>query len=815
MRLSYNWIKKYVEIPDGMDLAKLAYDLTMSTVEVEGMEEIARSFDKMVVGAISDILEHPDADKLKVCKVDIGDQAPVEIVCGGINLRLGMKVAVALPGAKVRWHGEGGLVEIGAAKVRGVQSFGMICASSEIGLFDLFPFTEEATVIDLSEFDALTGTPLAQALGLDDVIIEIDNKSMTNRPDLWGHYGLAREVSAMYNLPLVEFEPFSPPPTQGFVIDIHDSKGCPRYIGVEIDGVSVKPSPFEIQSYIWRVGVRPANAIVDITNYVMLATGQPTHAFDADQVKGSINVRRAAHNEKITLLNGKEAVLSTEDLVIADEVEAIALAGVMGGERDSILPSTRKAILEIANFDAMSVRHTAGKVETRTEAATRYEKAIDPERCDIALSLAMKLFSELFPGLSVTGYCDNYPNKLERKIINVSLGWLEKRLGKHISNEEINNRLALLGFDVVFDGDKMNVTAPTWRSTGDISIQADIMEEIARMYGYDNFEPSSITASFYGAINQVDIDLERSIKEYLAFRCGMIEIFTYPWMADEYMYAILQNNDGLLSLSAPPAPDESYLRPSLLPNLCKAAAKNQHYYDEFAIFETAQVFQDKDYSAVYNPQELLPYQRRHAAGAFVGSGDSADVALLYRKAKGVLEHMPRYTHMEPFSFEKIEKPIWADNVVWSNICLSGAPIGSIALLSKKATLDCGIRNNSVMLFEFDIDSLVPYLSRSNKFAHLPEYPVNEFDISMLFDASIRWEEMHDAIIGQKEEGELLQQALFVDEYRGKQVPEGQKSVMIRLVIGSDSKTLTSSEIESNAQKAINRLEKLFGAELRS
>ena len=813
MKLSLNWIKDYVTIPKEIELSRIAYDLTMSTVEVEDMTDLGREFDNMVIGIVNEILPHPNADKLCICKTDVGGGDVREIVCGGINLKEGMKVAVSRPGARVRWHGEGEQIEIKKSKVRGVESYGMICSSSEIGLFDLFPFTEEATIIDLSDFSAPAGASLAEALGLDDVILEIDNKSLTNRPDLWGHYGIARELSALYNLPLNEQIPFTPPATQDFEITIDDMIRCPRYIGVKIEGLSIKPSPFEIQSRIWRVGMRPINAIVDITNYVMLATGQPTHAFDSDIIKGHIIVRRACEEEKLLLLNGAELSLSDEDLVIADEEEAVALAGVMGGAKDSILPNTDKVILEIANFDALGVRRTAARHEIRTEAATRFEKSIDPERGDIALSIAMRMFAELFPDMTVTGFCDNYPKPLKRSRINVSLDWLIRRLGKQIPNDEIADKLKRLGFEIDFDEACMCVIAPSWRSTGDISIPDDIMEEVARMYGFENFEATPITTRFEGSINQLEVDIDRKIREYLAYRCGMQEIFTYPWISDEYIKAVLTNCEGMLEISTPPSPDEHYIRSSMLPGLCKAVADNLRYFNEFAIFESAQVFCNHDYESPYDPRETLPRQRRNVAGAYVGNAE--DFKTIFRKAKGILEDMPRYIHAAPFEFIKTEKPIWADNVAWLNISHNGEQVGNLALLSKKVALSCGIKNNAVMLFEIDIDELKPYPSRTNKFTHIPEYPMTDFDISMLFNLSTKWEEIYQVITGKKDPEDLLRNVSYVDEYRGRQIPEEKKSVTIRLVIGSLKKTLTSNEIENCANAVIKRLKKALGAELRS
>ena len=811
MKVSLNWIRDYVQLPADADLKKLAYDLTMSTVEVEDATDLGASFHDMVVGVINTIEQHPNADKLKVCKTDIGGRVE-DIVCGGSNLREGMKVAVALPGAMCKWHGEGDLVEIKKSKLRGVDSYGMICGAVEIGLADLFPTKEEAHILDLSDFDAPAGTPLADALDLNDIILEIDNKSMTNRPDLWGHYGIAREIAALYDLPMTQFPHFdrNVENTSGFHVTVEDAERCPRMTGTQIENVCVKPAPYWMQVRIWKTGMRPINALVDITNYVMLATGQPSHAYDSDHIAGHIIVRRAKAGETLTLLNGKELPLSTDDLTIADDAGIVGLAGVMGGAKDSILPTTSKVILEIANFQAAGIRRTALRYDNRTEASARYEKAIDPERCDQALDLSMQLFSDLYPEMKVTGLVDQYPEHLKPAEIDVALSWLERRLGKRLSPDEIKHKLELLGYGITFNGDNMHVVVPTWRSTGDVSIQADIMEEVARMYGYENFEAEPITTTFDGAINQLDKDLERRIKEYLAIRCGMQEIFTYPWMEESYVNAVLQSTEGILSLSTPPSPAERFVRSSLLPNLCKAVVKNERYFDEFSIFETAQVFRDENYTSPYDPREKLPSQRKNVAGAFATT--DKDITALFRKAKGVVEMMARYVHMEALTFKQAEKPVWADNVVWLNIYRGDEKVGDLALLAKKVSMACGIKNMNVMLFQLDQDSLVPLKSRTNTFTHLAEYPMTDYDISLLVDGSVQWKDVAQTVRGIK--SELLHGAAFVDEYRGKQVPAGKKSLTLRLAIGSKDKTLTSAEIEEVASGVLNKIAKRFGAELR-
>ena len=653
---------------------------------------------------------------------------------------------------------------------------------------------------------------MADALDLNDIILEIDNKSMTNRPDLWGHYGIAREIAALYDLPMTQFPHFdrNVENTSGFHVTVEDAERCPRMTGTQIENVCVKPAPYWMQVRIWKTGMRPINALVDITNYVMLATGQPSHAYDSDHIAGHIIVRRAKAGETLTLLNGKELPLSTDDLTIADDAGIVGLAGVMGGAKDSILPTTSKVILEIANFQAAGIRRTALRYDNRTEASARYEKAIDPERCDQALDLSMQLFSDLYPEMKVTGLVDEYPRHLKQAEIDVPLSWLERRLGKRLSPDEIKHKMELLGYSITFNGDNMHVVVPTWRSTGDVSIQADIMEEVARMYGYENFEAEPITTTFDGAINQLDKDLERRIKEYLAIRCGMQEIFTYPWMEESYVNAVLQSTEGILSLSTPPSPAERFVRSSLLPNLCKAVVKNERYFDEFSIFETAQVFRDENYTSPYDPREKLPSQRKNVAGAFATT--DKDITALFRKAKGVVEMMARYVHMETLTFRQTEKPVWADNVVWLNIYRGDEKVGDLALLAKKVSMACGIKNMNVMLFQLDQDSLVPLKSRTNTFTHLAEYPMTDYDISLLVDGSVQWKDVAQTVRGIK--SELLHGAAFVDEYRGKQVPAGKKSLTLRLAIGSKDKTLTSAEIEEVASGVLNKIAKRFGAELR-
>jgi len=807
MKLSLNWIKKYVDLPEDLTTTKLAYDLTMSTVEVEDAFDLGASLGGLCVGKILSVEAHPNADKLRICQVDTGDAEPNTIVCGGINLEPGMLVCVAKPGAMVVWHGEGEPVEIKPAKLRGVMSYGMICASDEVGLADLFPAKQHAEIMDLTAFGAAPGTAVADALDLNDVIIDIDNKSMTNRPDLWGHYGMARELSAIYDCELRPIEDVElPNVSDGLVVNIENPMLCPRYTGLVIKDVKNIPSPFELQSLIWRVGMRPINLIVDLTNYVMLATGQPTHGFSRDRLVGAITVRCAREGETLELLDDTMLELTTQDLVIADDKAPIALAGVMGGKLDSILPDTTEVVMEIANFDALSVRKTMKRFGLRTEASSRYEKNIDPQRVDSAVSVAVNMFKKYFPDCKVAGCVDNYPLPLKPIQVKVDTEWLAKRLGSELQAEEVGKTLAKLGFTVEESDDCYIVTAPSWRSTGDISLPDDILEEIARLIGYENFEFVAPVVMLNRAVNQRGFDTERTLREYLAFRCGMQEIFTYPWIEDSFIDAACADKNEMLKLATPPSPEQAHLRSTLVPGILMAVASNLRYFDEFKIFELTPVFFDKNYCSVSTEAEKLPQMERHVAGAIAGSNPRE----MFREAKGMFEYIHRFVQIEKLSFKQAEKPLWAEEKLWLNVMSGEEIIGCIGLLSQKAAKAAAIKRALAVIFEVNVEALKPLASRQNEFKHLPEYPLVDFDLSVIFDEAVTWEQIRSFV----EKVELVRDTIFVEEYRGRQVGEGKKSVTFRTWIGSDKGTLTSEQIETATKQIVNKLVKKLAGEVR-
>ena len=805
MKVSLNLIRKYVELPKDLTDEQIAYDMTLRTVEVEDVENTALKFHDIVVGKILEIKAHPNADKLRICIVDVGESEPIQIVCGGSNLYEGEYVVVSKPGAEVVWHGEGEPVKVGKTKMRGEISCGMICASSEVYLSDFFPAEGETEIIDLKGFDCKPGDNIADLFGMNDTVLEIDNKSLSNRPDLWGHYGIARELSAIYDVPLKKLPKYELDKNlPEYNVEIKDTNKCNRYVAVEIDGVYEKKSPIWMQSLLSKVGQRPINAIVDITNYVMMAVGEPLHAFDKTHVSGEkIIVRNAKENEELLLLDNNSIKLTTDDLVICDENDAMALAGIRGGKKDSILPDTKGIVLEVANFSADEIRKTGKRFAEKTDASIRYEKGIDTQRVDDGLNLALELIKEIFPDSKIIKYADVYPNKTENNKIKIEEKFLDTRLGKKIEKEKIEQILTALGYEISYNNGEYEVIVPTWRSTGDVTIKDDVMGDIARILSFDSFKAKPITITFEHFVKQNDVLLERRIKEYLAERCGFYEIYTYPWIEEKYIQSAGIDMSKSLKLATPPAPDLAYLRSSLIPGMLEAISKNLRYYDEFKLFDYEEVYEKGDYRPSSN-DEILPIQKNYLTGCIVGKNAKE----IFYEAKGVIENMSRYCHMEDIKLEKIEKANWADINAYLNITKNNEIIGTLGLLSVKVMTDSKIKRTNVALFEISADKFIPYASRTNEYERLPELPLVEKDLSILVDEEVTWKEIEESIKSKVKEVE------FVDEYRGNQIPEGKKSITLKVKILNEGTTMTSEQINEKMNNILKILDKKCGGKLR-
>lgn len=805
MKVSLNWVRKYVDLPKEITDKQIAYDLTLRTVEVESVENTSDKFHDIVVGKILEVRKHPNADTLKICMVDIGEKEPVQIVCGGSNLYVDEYVVISKPGAEVYWHGEPELVKIKKTNMRGESSYGMICGAEEVYLENIFPPKDKDEIVDLKGIECKPGQNIADVICMNDVVLEIDNKSLTNRPDLWGHYGIARELSAIYNVPLKELPSVEVDKNlPKYNVEIQEPEKCNRYAAIEIENVYDKESPMWMKAALINGGMRPISAIVDITNYVMMAVGQPLHAFDRTHVNGEkIIVRNAKKNEELLLLDNNTISLTEDDLVICDDTDAMALAGIRGGKKDSILPETTGVVVEVANFVASTIRKTGKRFDEKTDASIRYEKNLDTERVSQGISLALILFKELFPESEVVAFNDVYPIKTQREKIDVPEEFLNVRLGKVLPRETIETVLKGLGYDVEYKDKIYHVVVPIWRSTGDVYLKDDVMGDIARLLSFESFEAKPLTIKFEHAVLQNKVLLEQRIKQYLALRCGFNEIFTYPWINEKYIDAAGLDKENAVKLATPPSPSEAYLRTSLIPGMLEAISKNLRYFDEFKLFEVAQAFEKGEYHES-SEDETLPVHKKLVTASIVGK----DASKLFYELKGVIENMPDYCHMEKITLKSGTKPSWADINVYLDIMLDNKVIGKLGLLSIKTMNAAKIKRANVAVFELDVDELVPYASRENKFVHIPVLPLIEKDLSILVDETVTWEEISGSIKGK------LKDVRFIEEYRGNQVPEGKKSIMLRIVIDNGTTNMTSEEINTKMESILKTLNKRCGAVLR-
>ena len=607
MKLSYRWLQDYVNLP--ADAQQVADLITAHVAEVEQVERQADQFAQMVVGVIKEITPHPKADKLKLCRVDIGTKE-AGIVCGGSNITIDQAVVVALPGAQVRWHGQGDLIRLTSAKIRGEESTGMICAASEIGLEQLFPQSDEREIIDLGQITAQAGTPLAEALGLTDTIITIDNKTLTHRPDLFCHVGFARELSVILQVPLKlpAVREFSADNTVPFSVTIQARQHCRRYLGVVLDQVTIQPSPDWLQQRLLAVGVRPINNVVDVTNYVMYEYGQPLHAFDYDKLAGhAIVVRLAKAKETLTTLDGKTHQLAAEHLVIADQQSAQALAGIMGGASSEITAATKRLAIESANFNPTTIRLGAQRLAVRTDASTRHEKNLPVVLAELGLWRALELLQDLAGAKVASLIIDERTATTETKSIPLAVEYVQRLMGTPVDQQHIVDILTQLGCTVT-GADTLQVVPPAHRS--DLTIAEELVEEVARMYGYNAITPVPLVGTLEPQAVEPVWQLAQQLVQK-AIEAGAYEVYNYSFYAKD------KGDDQSIRLLNPINPNQAILRTDLFRNLMNTAERN--------VDRGERNFTLVEYGHVYLPDR----EENHLAVLCVG--DSPNV---YRQAKG-------------------------------------------------------------------------------------------------------------------------------------------------------------------------------------
>ncbi len=760
MRLPLSWLREYVPVEVPLDV--LAEKLSVATAEVEGVERIGVSeadgnLDRFRVGRVLEAAKHPNADRLQLCRVDVGEGEPRQIVCGAWNFGPGATVAVALPGAVL----PGGL-ELEQRKVRGEVSDGMILAEDEI---ELGP--DHSGIMVLADGPE-PGTPLAEVLPLVDDVLLLEPTG--NRPDLLSVYGVAREVAALFDVSLADMpggQSSGRVPERQVEVEVADFEGCPRYIGRLFQNVQIGPSPLWLKSRLLAAGMRPISNVVDITNYVMLALGNPLHAFDFEKLRGGkIVVRRASPGETLRTLDGVERRLDPDDLLIADAERGIALAGIMGGEETEIGESTTSVLLEAANFEPFTIFKTSERLRLRTEGSNRWEKGVDPYLAEPAAELATELLLDL-AGAEWSAHSDVHAGLPDRPIVRYRPERADAVIGIETPADEQYRLLRRLGFDRS-NGD---VVVPTWRAR-DVMREIDVVEEIARFRLEDVPFTLPLRRAMFGSLTR-EQQLRRRVEDALV-GLGFSETYTPSLVPDD---------ETTWKLPEPIAVELTALRTSLLPSLVEAARRNVDAgADAIALFEIARV---------YLSNGDLPNERLHVAGIAEGG---------FAHAKGVVEALYAALRLEA-PFERAEHPLFHPG----KTARTGA--GILGELHPRALA------GEWGAFELDLDALFAESPEPSTYEDVITYPAVRQDLAFAVPEELEAGELIDA--AREAAGPELRELEVFDVYRGDQVGKGKKSVALRAAFQSPERTLSDEDAAALRERIVDELRRRFGAELRS
>ena len=800
MKVPLSWLREYVDVT--LSPTELANRLTMAGTEVKGVQVIGGGWENIVVGQIVAVNPHPNADRLSLATIDLGTEQPT-VVCGAPNLRLGDKVAFASVGAQLIDGHSGQAFRLESAKIRGVVSNGMACSEKELGISD----SHEGIMILPAE--APIGTPLASYLG--DTIFDMD--ITPNRPDCLCLVGIAREVAALtgqgWHLPETEYEEKALPVDGQISVEIVAPDLCPRYCASLITGIKVAESPRWLQQRLLKCGMRPINNIVDITNYVMLEYGQPLHAFDYHQIKGrKIIVRRATAGETIVSLDGVERRLAEDMLVIADEEEAVAIAGVMGGADSEVTPETTSILLESANFSPPSIHYTGRVLGLPSEACMRFERDIRPELTLPALKRATQLIVQLVGGQAAKGLVDVYPGKQEPESIPLSTSQVNQLLGVEFSLDQIVAALTSLSFECeVASASEVRVTAPYWRS--DIHQAVDIIEEVARIIGYDEIPATMLAQSVPRQNPEPILSLKRKVR-YSLVGYGFQEVITYSLTSLEMLNRLLPEPHPLdpmpLRVANPMTVEQEYLRPNLRANLLAALSANRRYEDSgIRLFELGKVYLPRPKDLPGEPEMLCGLLNGSRLGkSWHGGDDSFD----FYDAKGVVEGLLSQLDIDA-SFEE-GKDESLHPVKQAAIVIGGNQLGVVGELHSKLLQAFEIPG-AAYLFEINLTALLPFTVGHKMFQPISRFPTIVRDIALVVDAGVTHRRVKDII----NSFPLVKRVTVFDVYSGKQVLPGKKSLAYSVTFQSPTHTLTDGEVNQVQQQILDRLSTELGATLRT
>lgn len=796
MKISLNWIKEFVDIPAKYTARRLAELLTLRTCEVEGFEDEAAKFANMVVGRAEKIRAHPNADKLRLVDTDIGGRT-VQIACGGENLYNGMLTAVALPGAMVKWHGENRFTELKTARIRGEESCGMICAEEEIGLPVLTP-QKGIAIADLSYFfksygkpAAKPGTPLAAALGLDDVIFEIDNKSLTHRPDLWGHYGMAREFAAFLGKKLRPFVTRNTIVKTGDKVNVKIEKPeiCARFLSAIITGIKTEESPMWLKNRLQAVGMRPVNNIVDATNYVMLELGHPLHAFDRRAVANdTFAIRFARKGEILETLDHKKRALSQEDALVTNGEKALGLAGVMGGLNSEISPRTTEIIIEAARWNPLLIRKTASRHFLRSDAAQRFEKALDPEITGMAFRRVCELILKLCPSAHLSGpVTDIYPKRAKSQSIPLSIETLNRKIGIQIKKNEIIKHLRALEFSVKKAAKgALKIEVPTHRALHDISMEDDLVEEVARMHGYENIKPQLPELPIKLPIENIERRRKHASREILSHILGMNEANLYSFYGNAEIRKCMLPEGAHIKIDNPITEDQTHLRISLMPNLLKAADVNIRSAKIVKLYEIGRTYM--------HGENYFPLEEKFIAGLIMRPESKREI---FYDALGTLRAFLKQSGAPEFRVEEIASaPPYAHPAKCAAIMCDGKEIAAVYELHPQVLKNFDIKCATAG-FEINFTRLAALGRKEYAFRPIPRFPDMEIDVSVLVPKKTQVREITEIIRAANQPH--VSGIELHDVFENASFGANKKSFTLRITLQSPDRTLTDEEMKQTQE----------------
>ena len=784
MFLSMNWIGDFVDL-SGLDKKSLIKNFTLSTAEVEDIIEKGSDISGIVVAKILSVENHPESKKLHLLKVDKGDEV-VDIVCGAPNVREGMIVPLATIGGHI------GEITIAPRKLAGYMSYGMCCSESELGISD-----DNSGLWELPE-DAPIGTDIKELYDIDDIIFEVDNKSLTNRPDLWSHYGIAREFATITGrtlkapelLDASQFDSLPP-----VLVDVKATELCYRYSAIKVENVTRKVSPVNMRIRLYYCGSRAINFLADLTNYVMMELGQPMHAFDNAKVD-RIEVQTFPEGLKFTTLDGVERNIDENMLMITSDNAPVAIAGVMGGDASKIEEDTTSLLLESATFDGVSVRKTTTRLGLRTDASQRYEKMLDPELCRVATERVLKLILDCDPEARViSSFTDAYVKHYPAITLNFDKHYVDRYTGIEISNDTIVTTLTALGFGVTLSGDDFTVTVPSWRSTKDVTIKADIIEEITRIYGYDNFDIRTAESPILPVRKETLKSEEDRMKDLLVKSYRLHEVHSYIWSdikKNEELGITTPDNVRIINAQTP---DHAIIRRTMIPTLLAFVKENKGYADDFGIFEIGHT--------VEGLKENGECNERNKLGVALYSKTKGEEALFLRAADAVRELVNDILHRQ-CDFVNAESDYDFEHPVNSfDVKVDGVKIGFLAV-PHPTVLENIDKKCAVAFFELSTESFADIAVKAQKYAEPSKFPAVELDLTFATEpAAMAFPALTEA--AKAAAGGILADMWVKDIYVNE---AGESAVTLRFSFVSNERTLTKQELNAVAEAITSEFAKV-------